>query len=177
MGTQTSEGISRWSHHDVGPSLSFFLPLFLAPLALSAPGNGDEDLVTRIPVPKNLQPESCCNEDNLLTCERVKVNPDMLLEGLDDITINGISFTFSNDIEPHGLVYKTEAGDEAVITYNEDTGNMFGSVKTSDGRSFAIEKCAGGHIFKFSHVKVLKVLVTLLAVGTISNSTLMITPP
>ena len=126
----------------------YFLPLFLAPLALSAPSNGDEDLVTRIPVPKNIQPERCCNEDNLLTCERVNVNPSMLLEGLDDITINGISFTFSNDIEPHGLVYKTEAGDEAVITYNEDTGNMFGSVKTSDGRSFAIEKCAGGHVVK-----------------------------
>ena len=127
----------------------YFLSLFLAPLALGAPGNGaDEDLVTRIPARKNLQPERCCNEDNLLTCERVNVNAAMLVEGLDDITINGISFTFSNDIEPHGLVYKNEAGDEAVITFNEDTGNMFGSVKTSDGRSFAIEKCAGGHVIK-----------------------------
>ena len=129
---------------------SYFLPLFLAPLSLSAQlyGNGDEDLVSRIPISKNLESESCCKESNLLTCESVDVHPAMLMEGQDDLTILGISFTFSNDIEPHGLVYKTEAGDEAVITYNEDTGNMFGSVKTTEGRSYAIEKCEGGHVVK-----------------------------
>ena len=126
---------------------SYFLPLFLAPLALSAQLYGNVDLVSRIPISKNLESESCCNESNLLTCERVNVNPTMLLEG-QGLTILGISFTFYNDIEPHGLVYKTEAGDEAVITYNEDTGNMFGSVKTREGRSYAIEKCEGGHVVK-----------------------------
>ena len=112
------------------------------------PSIGDEDLVSRIPIGKNLESENCCTESNLLTCERVNVNPALLLEGQNDFTILGISFTFSNDIEPHGLVYKTEAGDEAVITYNEDTGNMFGSVKTREGRSYAIEKCEGGHVVK-----------------------------
>ena len=129
-------------------SFSCFIPLFLAPLTISAQlyGNVDQDLVTRIPMPKNAEPESCCNEDNLLTCERVNVDPAML--GQDDLTILGIRFTFSNHIEPHGFVYKTEAGDEAVITYREASGNMFGSVKTREGRSFAIEKCKGGQVVK-----------------------------
>ena len=106
----------------------------------------DKDLVTRIPVQKNGKPEKCCNENNLFTCESVNVDPEML--GQDDLTILGIRFTFSNRIEPHGFVYKTEAGDEAVITNREASGNMFGSVKTTDGKSFAIERCHGGHVVK-----------------------------
>ena len=124
-----------------------FIPLFLAPLTLSAQLYV-EDLVTRIPMPKNAEPESCCNEDNLLTCESVNVDPAMLMNSQDDLTILGIRFTFSNHIEPHGFVYKTRAGDEAVITYREASGNMFGSIKTREGRSFAIEKCKGGHVVK-----------------------------
>ena len=49
-------------------------------------------------------------------------------------------------------MYKTEAGDKAVTTYREGTGNVSGCVKTRDGRSFAIEKCAGRHV----HVQVSK---------------------
>ena len=127
---------------------AYFLPIFLAPLTLSAQLFANDDLVTRIPTSKNEKPESCCNEDNLLTCERVNVEPSMLFNDKDVLTILGMRFTFSNNIEPHGFVYKTEAGDEAVITYREVTGNMFGSVKTREGRSFAIEKCEGGHVVK-----------------------------
>ena len=68
--------------------------------------------------------------------------------GHADLTILGIRFTFSNLIEPYGFVYKTGAGDEAVITYREVTGNMFGSIKTTNGKSFAIERCHGGHVVK-----------------------------
>ena len=106
----------------------------------------DKDLVTRIPVQKNVKPVKCCNENNLFTCESVTVDPEML--GQDDLTILGIRFTFSNLIEPHGFVYKTAAGDEAVITYSKASGNMFGSIKTTDGKSFAIERCHGGHVVK-----------------------------
>ena len=124
-----------------------FIPLFLPPLTLSAQLYV-EDLVTRIPMPKIAEPESCCNEDNLLTCESVNVDPAMLMNSQDDLTILGIRFTFSNHIEPHGFVYKTRAGDEAVITYREASGNMFGSVKTTSGKSYAIERCHGGHVVK-----------------------------
>ena len=105
----------------------------------------DKDLVTRIPVEQRWS-EKCCNEANLFICERVSVDPDML--GHADLTILGIRFTFSNLIEPYGFVYKTGAGDEAVITYREVTGNMFGSIKTTNGKSFAIERCHGGHVVK-----------------------------
>ena len=129
--------------------------LFLVSLSLSAQLKGkadetlidvpDKDLITRIPNQK--EPEKCCNEANLLTCESVNVDPDMLMQE-DDISILGIPFTFSNRIEPNGFAYKTEAGDEAVITYREVTRNMFGSVRTREGRSFAVEKCKGGHVLK-----------------------------
>ena len=91
--------------------------------------------------------EKCCTEGQLLVCQDIDINPQLLLRK-GDIRILGNRYIFSNDIEPHGLVYKTEAGDEAVITYNEATGNMFGSVKTTEGRSYAIEKCEGGHVVK-----------------------------
>ena len=31
-----------------------------------------------------------------------------------------------------------QAGDEAVITYSQQTGNLFGSFKTHDGKSYAL---------------------------------------
>ena len=133
-------------------SYSYYL-LILVPFSLSSQLKGKvaepviNVLITRIPDQKNVQPEKCCNERNLLTCERVSVDPDMLMQE-DDIDILGIPFTFSNRIEPNGFAYKTEAGDEAVITYNDETRNMFGGVKTREGRSYAIEKCKGGHVVK-----------------------------
>ena len=39
-------------------------------------------------------------------------------------------------------------GDEAVISYNEETGNMFGTLKMASGSSFAMEKCDNGHVWK-----------------------------
>ena len=100
-----------------------------------------------IPVARGGRSEKCCTEGQLLVCQDIEINPQLLIRN-GDINILGIHFTFSNDIEPHGLVYKTEAGDEAVITYSEVTGNMFGSIKTREGRSYAIEKCEGGHVVK-----------------------------
>ena len=45
-------------------------------------------------------------------------------------------------------VYKTAAGDEAIISYNPQTGGIIGSLHTQDGRSFALEKCGGSYIFE-----------------------------
>ena len=90
----------------------------------------------------------CCNEKSLKSCLNVQVDPSILTSG-DEITIMGIPFEFSNDVAPHGQVYKNvNDGDEAVISYDEKTKNMFGSLKLHDGRSFAIERCFNGHIWK-----------------------------
>jgi len=90
--------------------------------------------------------EACCDLDTL-SCYDVDVDPESLLSE-ENISINGIELTFSNTIPPHGRVYKTELGDEAVISLNEETGNIFGSLKTHDGKSFALEKCQNGYIFE-----------------------------
>ena len=51
-------------------------------------------------------------------------------------------------MEPHGFVYHNSLGDEAVITYNNKTGNMFGSLTTHEDKHYAIEKCHHGHVIK-----------------------------
>ena len=70
------------------------------------------------------------------------------LHSEDGISINGMELKFSNYVPPHGYVYKTDLGDEAVISYNEETGNIFGTLKTHDGKSFALEKCRSQYIFE-----------------------------
>ena len=88
----------------------------------------------------------CCDDDHLLTCRNVDFKPDLLSK--DDINVFGIDFVFVNEIEPHGYVYKNELGDEAIIDFHNDTGNLFASINTHDGRNYAIEKCKTGHIWK-----------------------------
>ena len=90
--------------------------------------------------------EVCCREENLMSCVDVVVDPRLLAE--PQIDILGRLLTFSNKAGLHGSVFKTETGDEAVITYNPQTDSLFGSLKTSLGESYAIEKCHGGHVWK-----------------------------
>ena len=89
--------------------------------------------------------EVCCNDRNLLNCLSAEVNPQLLLDK-EDISILDIDLAFHSTVEPNGFVYKNSAGDEAVITYNQNTANMFGSFKTN--KSYAIEKCHHEHIWK-----------------------------
>ena len=77
----------------------------------------------------------------------MEVDPESL-HSEDGISINGMALKFSNTVPPHGFVYKTDLGDEAVISYNEETGNIFGTLKTHDGKSFALEKCRSQYIFE-----------------------------
>ena len=106
-----------------------------------------DELVIPVARDGNGKSEKCCTEAHLLVCQDIDINRKLLFRK-GDIKILGNTYTYSNPIDPHGLVYKTKAGDEAVITFRWNKGNMFGSIKTSEGRSFAIEKCAGGHVIK-----------------------------
>jgi len=89
--------------------------------------------------------EVCCNNEDYLSCTEVTMDPAQLSN--EKITLKDIEFTFSNTVEPHGFVYKTSQGDEAVLSYNEETGNLFGTISTEDGRAFAIEKCFNNHVW------------------------------
>ena len=91
--------------------------------------------------------EPCCASGHLLSCVNVDVDPESLLAS-DDISINGVTLQFANLIPPHARVYRTDRGDEAVISYDPNTGAIFGSLKTEDGRSFALEKCGNSYIFE-----------------------------
>ena len=89
----------------------------------------------------------CCNEEHLLHCTEVSVDPSVLLSG-EDINILGADLVFDSTVEPHGFVYHNSLGDEAVITYNNKTGNMFGTLSTHDDKHYFIEKCHHGHVIK-----------------------------
>ena len=91
--------------------------------------------------------EACCNEEHLLLCSEITVDPVVLLSG-EDINILGSDLVFDSTVEPNGFVYHNSLGDEAVITYNNKTGNMFGTLATHDDKSYAIEKCHHGHVIK-----------------------------
>ena len=75
------------------------------------------------------------------------VNPE-ILDTKEDIRLADVVVSFKSTVSPNGYVYQSPAGDEAVITFNAATGNMFGSFKTTSGRSFAIEKCSSGHTWR-----------------------------
>merc|ERR1712025_345945 len=74
----------------------------------------------------------CCNARNVQTCQDAVVDPAALLLHTD-LDIGGVTLSFVSNVQPHGHVYQNEAGDEAIITFNTATGNMFGSLKTHDG--------------------------------------------
>ena len=103
------------------------------------------DLFT-IPAPTSRSAEPCCDKDTL-TCYDVDVDPDSLLSE-EDLTMNGVTLKFSNYVPPNARVYTTSEGDEAIISYNKNTGNIIGTLKTHDGKAFALEKCGNGYIFE-----------------------------
>ena len=90
--------------------------------------------------------EKCCNDKTIKKCFGAAVNVDLLLSGRD-VTIAGVPLVFHGNVPPQGRVFKSSRGDEAVFTINKNSGNMFGSLKTSEGRSFALEKCRHGHVW------------------------------
>ena len=80
------------------------------------------------------------------SCENIKINNSLLEAGY--LTINGIDFNFTNEVPPHGKAYSSAAGDEAVLSYNRATKTLFGSLHIHDGRSYSIERCNNGHVWK-----------------------------
>ena len=112
---------------------------------LLSPTDGFDDFL-KFPDETKRSTEICCNDNNLLSCTEVKLDPTNLSK--KKITLKGIQLTFSNFVEPNGYDYKSSQGDEAILSFNKETGNMFGSLTTHEGRSFAIEKCHHGHVWK-----------------------------
>ena len=104
-----------------------------------------KDLFT-VPAPTSRSAEPCC-DTNTFTCYDVDVDPDSLLSE-EDLTMNGVTLKFSNYVPPNARVYTTSEGDEAIISYNKNTGNIIGTLKTHDGKAFALEKCGNNYIFE-----------------------------
>ena len=91
--------------------------------------------------------QACCTTKNLLSCQDAEINTEFL-DSRVSIDLGGVTVDFISTVAPNGYVYKNENGDEAIITYNRVTGNVFGSLKRPTGQSYAIEKCASGHTWR-----------------------------
>ena len=62
----------------------------------------------------------------------------------ENITINGIPFTYKRNVSPHAYVFVTENDEEALIYYKikvRGRGRLRGSFELKDGRSFAFHEC------------------------------------
>ena len=92
----------------------------------------------------------CCSDPDptILSCKRAKINPGLLNSERKNVSILDIEFTFDFRVEPHGFAYHNSQGEEAVITYNNKTGNMFGSFTDTEGKSYAIQKCHHEYVIK-----------------------------
>ena len=95
--------------------------------------------------------EKCCLPKYFLHCERrIGVNSSLFHANAiltrDNITIHGIYFTYKKNVSPSAYVYVTEKDEEALIYYNNMTGNFRGS-GTYDGKTFAFHKCLGSYVF------------------------------
>ena len=110
-------------------------------------GTGANKGLVRFPRGHSRSTEVCCNDKNLRHCLSAVVDPQLLVDK-EDISILDIDLEFYSTIQPNGFVYKNSAGDEAVVTYTQKTDNMFGSFKTHQDKSYAIEKCHHGYVWK-----------------------------
>ena len=112
-------------------------------MCLGSPAN--KNLVS-FPEGNSRSSEACCDDKNISSCVNAVVNHKLLDK--DDISILDIDLSFHSTVSPNGFVYKNSAGDEAVITYNLNNGNIFGSFKTHQSKSYALEKCHHGYVWK-----------------------------
>jgi hypothetical protein len=103
----------------------------------------DSEAAELVTFKKRTLNEDCCKSTNLLSCQIVDVDSSALISGEDLTMPGGVNVSFSNSIDPNGYFYTNKEGDEVLITFNHENGHMFGSMKTSSGKSYAIEKCKG----------------------------------
>ena len=107
---------------------------------------GNNDSLISLPKSGSIIYEACCSDENIGSCVPAQVNPASFLDQ-GDLSILTSQLAFHFTVPPNGQVYKNSQGDEAVITYNDLTGNMFATLKTQQG-SYALVPCENGHVWK-----------------------------
>lgn len=91
--------------------------------------------------------DPACRDGGLVSCNSAVVDPAALLSG-GDLDIGGFQLSFIGTVHPNGYVYRTTGGDEAVITYNSKTKNMFARYTPSFLSALSI--CANLSLLHFS---------------------------
>ena len=93
--------------------------------------------------------EKCCRDPNYISCSEISLNFDSFdPETLNRISVDGIELEFERRVPPNGFVYMSKKGDEAMFSYNKETGHLFGDISSHDGRTLEIESCHNSHVIK-----------------------------
>lgn len=92
--------------------------------------------------------EKCCEDEKYISCMDVDLNFDDFHTMKKTITVAGITLDFFTEVPPMGFAYKNDNGTEAVFTYDKENHHLFGNINTDEGKSYEIESCQFGHIFR-----------------------------
>ena len=96
----------------------------------------------------SFQEAACCeNRSDLVSCEQINFNISILWDH-GPILVNNIRLTWQKTSVAHTQIYKTDGNTDALINYDNRTGNVFALVKSDDGRSFSIHRCKDIHILE-----------------------------
>ena len=96
----------------------------------------------------DFQEKTCCDgRKDVVNCEQIHINIPLLLNQQSSIMLKDIKLTWTKTSSTNTQVYETEDGSEAIISYDIQTGNIFGLINTDD-RSFSIHRCKDIHILE-----------------------------
>ena len=68
---------------------------------------------------RSVSEDKCCEGPNILSCTSYDVSADLVKSQSEEISIHGYNLKFLRKVQPNGLVYKNDNGDEAVLSIRE----------------------------------------------------------
>jgi hypothetical protein len=119
-------------------------------LTITVLSNGAEGGSLLNAAPQSGSELSCCQDDNLLSCQQVNIDQSAL--GDDDLYLEPINATlaFEGMVENTNNSYHYGNDDvDFVITVHIETGGIYGHAALADGGSYVIEYCGDAiHVLK-----------------------------
>ena len=65
---------------------------------------------------RSVSEDKCCEGPNILSCTSYDVSADLVQSQSEEISIHGYNLKFLRKVQPNGLVYTNDNGDEAVLS-------------------------------------------------------------
>ena len=105
--------------HSFDPCYAFFRqPICVLDFIFFSIGNKEllrERRISR----RSVSEDKCCEGPNILSCTSHDVSADLVQSQSEEISIHGYNLKFLRKVQPNGLVYRNDNGDEAVLSIRE----------------------------------------------------------